>query len=159
MKFARRGMSFTTSWPASDLEMMEQSVDDYIGMEQFHAYYMTFSGHYKYDTSLNPMAKRNWDAVKDLEGYSNPVKAYLACNIELEKAMAYLMQRLEEQGIACQIHYPVATHLHKAYRDLGCKEGDFPVAEYNAAHELSLPMYYGMTDEQISYVIDVLNRF
>ena len=100
MKFARRGMSFTTSWPASDLEMMEQSVDDYIGMEQFHAYYMTFSGHYKYDTSLNPMAKRNWDAVKDLEGYSNPVKAYLACNIELEKAMAYLMQRLEEQGIA-----------------------------------------------------------
>ena len=100
MKFARRGMNFTTSWPASDLEMMEQSVDDYIGMEQFHAYYMTFSGHYKYDTSLNPMAKRNWDAVKDLEGYSNPVKAYLACNIELEKAMAYLMQRLEEAGVA-----------------------------------------------------------
>ena len=100
MKFARRGMNFTTSWPASDLEMMEQSVDDYIGMDQFHAYYMTFSGHYKYDTSLNPMAKRNWDAVKDLEGYSNPVKAYLACNIELEKAMAYLMQRLEEQGVA-----------------------------------------------------------
>lgn len=100
MKFARRGMNFTTSWPASDLEMMEQSVDDYIGMEQFHAYYMTFSGHYKYDTGLNPMAKRNWDAVKDLEGYSNPVKAYLACNIELEKAMAYLMQRLEEQGVA-----------------------------------------------------------
>ena len=100
MKFARRGMNFTTSWPASDLEMMEQSVDDYIGMEQFHAYYMTFSGHYKYDTGLNPMAKRNWDAVKDLEGYSNPVKAYLACNIELEKALAYLMQRLEEQGVA-----------------------------------------------------------
>ena len=100
MKFARRGMNFTTSWPASDLEMMEQSVDDYIGMEQFHAYYMTFSGHYKYDTGLNPMAKRNWDAVKDLEGYSNPVKAYLACNIELEKAMAYLMQRLEEAGVA-----------------------------------------------------------
>ncbi len=100
MKFARRGMTFTTSWPASDLEMMEQSVDDYIGMEQFHAYYMTFSGHYKYDTGLNPMAKRNWDAVKDLEGYSKAVKAYLACNIELEKAMAYLMQRLEEAGVA-----------------------------------------------------------
>jgi dTDP-4-amino-4,6-dideoxygalactose transaminase len=33
------------------------------------------------------------------------------------------------------------------------------VAEYNAAHELSLPLYYGMTDEQISYVIDVINRF
>ena len=66
---------------------------------------------------------------------------------------------LESHGIASQIHYPVATHLHKAYRDLGYKEGDFPVAEYNAAHELSLPLYYGMTEEQICYVIEVLNRF
>lgn len=100
MKFANSGMKFTTDWPSSDLEMMEQSVDDYIGMEQFHAYYMTFSGHYKYDKSLNPMVSRNWDTVKDLEGYSNAAKAYLSCNLELEKAMAYLMQRLEEQGIA-----------------------------------------------------------
>ena len=66
---------------------------------------------------------------------------------------------LEAEGISCQIHYPVATHLHKAYRDLGYAEGDFPVAEYNAAHELSLPLYYGMTDRQVSYVIDVINRF
>jgi dTDP-4-amino-4,6-dideoxygalactose transaminase len=70
-----------------------------------------------------------------------------------------LKKHLEANGVAWQIHYPVATHLHKAYRDLGYKEGDFPVAEYNAAHELSLPLYYGMTDQQISYVIDVLNRF
>ena len=47
----------------------------------------------------------------------------------------------------------------KQCRDLGYKEGDFPVAEYNAAHEVSLPLYYGMTDEQISYVIDSINRF
>ena len=47
MKFAKDGMKFTSSWPASDLEMMEQSVDDYIDLPQFHAYYMTFSGHYR----------------------------------------------------------------------------------------------------------------
>ena len=70
-----------------------------------------------------------------------------------------LKAHLEANGIAWQIHYPVATHLHKAYRDLGYKEGQFPVAEYNAAHELSLPLYYGMTAEQVSYVIDVVNRF
>ena len=70
-----------------------------------------------------------------------------------------LKKHLELNGVSWQIHYPVATHLHKAYRDLGYKEGDFPVAEYNAAHELSLPLFYGMTDEQISYVIDVVNRF
>ena len=99
MRFAKDGMSFTTTWPASDLEMMEQSVDDYIGQEQFHAYYMTFSGHYKYDTGTNEMAKRNYDAVKDLP-YDKTTKAYLSCNIELDKAVGYLMERLEQAGVA-----------------------------------------------------------
>lgn len=99
MKFARDGMIFSNNWPASDLEMMEQSVDDYIGQKQFHAYYMTFSGHYRYDTATNSIARNNWDLVKDLN-YSKATRAYLSCNIELEKAMAYLMQRLEEAGVA-----------------------------------------------------------
>ena len=100
MKFAGDGMTFTTNWPASDLEMMEQSVDDYIGKEPFHAYYMTFSGHYKYDTGTNEMAKRNWDQVKDLPYSSNAIKAYLSCNIEFDKAIGYLMERLEQAGVA-----------------------------------------------------------
>lgn len=99
MKFAGSGMSFTTGWPSSDLEMMEQSIPDYIHRRQFNAYYMTFSGHYKYDLN-NPMAIRNWDAVKDLEGYTQTEKCYLACNLELEKAMAYLMDQLEQAGVA-----------------------------------------------------------
>ena len=100
MKFAGDGMTFTTNWPASDLEMMEQSVDDYIGKEPFHAYYMTFSGHYKYDIGTNEMAKRNWDQVKDLPYSSNAIKAYLSCNIEFDKAIGYLMDRLEQAGVA-----------------------------------------------------------
>ena len=100
MKFAGDGMTFTTNWPASDLEMMEQSVDDYIGKEPFHAYYMTFSGHYKYDIGTNEMAKRNWDQVKDLPYSSNAIKAYLSCNIEFDKAISYLMERLEQAGVA-----------------------------------------------------------
>ena len=100
MKFAGDGMTFTTNWPASDLEMMEQSVEDYIGKEPFHAYYMTFSGHYKYDTGTNEMAKRNWDQVKDLPYSSNAIKAYLSCNIEFDKAIGYLMERLEQAGVA-----------------------------------------------------------
>lgn len=99
MRFAGDGMKFTTSWPASDLEMMEQSVDDYIGQEQFHAYYMTFSGHYKYDTGTNEIAKRNFAAVEDLP-YDKATKAYLSCNIELDKAVGYLMERLEQAGVA-----------------------------------------------------------
>lgn len=98
MKFANDGMVFTNSWPASDLEMMEQSVDDYIGMEQFHAYYMTFSGHYKYDDT-NAIVRKNWDTVYGLP-YSRKTRAYISCNLELEYAMAYLMQRLEEAAVA-----------------------------------------------------------
>lgn len=85
---------------------------DYINSgEPFHAYYMTFSGHYQYNWD-NAMSAKNRDAVKDLP-YSEPVKAYIACNLELEYALEYLMQRLEEAGVAdktCIVltndHYP-----------------------------------------------------
>ena len=98
-KFMGDGMRFTSAWPASDLEMMEQSVDDYINDDQFCTYYMTFSGHGNYTTD-NIMVYRNYRIVKNLvEGYlpSNAL-GYLACNYELEKAMEYLLQRLEEAG-------------------------------------------------------------
>lgn len=100
MQFAGDGMEFTTNWPASDLEMMEQSVNDYIGQKQFHAYYMTFSGHYKYEISSNKIAKKNWDLVKDLPYKSNAAKAYLSCHIELDRALEYLMTRLKQEGVA-----------------------------------------------------------
>jgi len=99
-KFMGSGMSFTSAWPSSDLEMMQQSVDDYINDEQFCAYYMTFSGHGPY-TSENVMYNRNISTVRSLLGDRNLTyigRGYLACNYELEKAMAYLVQRLEEAG-------------------------------------------------------------
>ena len=112
MKFAKAGMRFTSEWPSSDLEMMKQSVDDYINSgEQFHAYYMTFSGHLSYDRNNNPMAYRNWELVKHLP-YSNEAKAYLSCNIELDKALEYLLQRLEEAGIADQTAIVLAADHH-----------------------------------------------
>ena len=109
---ADSGLDIKIDWPSSDLEMMQASVDDYIGSETpFHAYYMTFSGHYQYNWD-NAMSAKNRDAVKDLP-YSEPVKAYIACNLELEYALEYLMQRLEEAGVAdktCIVltndHYP-----------------------------------------------------
>ena len=111
-KAADSGLAMKINWPSSDLEMMEASVDDYINSgEPFHAYYMTFSGHYQYNWD-NAMSAKNRDAVKDLP-YSEPVKAYIACNLELEYALEYLMQRLEEAGVAdktCIVltndHYP-----------------------------------------------------
>ena len=66
---------------------------------------------------------------------------------------------LNENGIGTLKHYPIPMHLQDAYSDLGLKEGDLPIAEEISKTVLSIPMYYGMTKEQISYVIDIINSF
>ncbi len=66
---------------------------------------------------------------------------------------------LNDSGIGTNKHYPIPMHMQECYKDLGYKEGDFPIAEKISATELSLPMYYGMTDEEIQYVIDKINEF
>ena len=86
-------------WPQSDLEMIQGTLPTYIDKEKFNIYYMTVSGHNGYTTGGNSMTARNWDLVKDLP-YSDEVKGYLAANLELEKALAYLVNELEEKGIA-----------------------------------------------------------
>jgi len=85
--------------PNSDLEMMEATIDEYMYDQPFHAYYMTVSGHLEYNFLGNAMAIRNKAAVADLT-LSDPCKAYIACNIELDKALAYTLERLNAAGIA-----------------------------------------------------------
>ena len=93
------GLDMTKTWPESDLEMIEKTSDEYIGTTPFHTYYMTVSGHLRYSFDGNSMASKNKELVKALP-YSNAVKAYLACNIEFDKAMEELITRLERAGIA-----------------------------------------------------------
>lgn len=50
-------------------------------------------------------------------------------------------------------------HLQDCYKNLGFHEGDYSIAEEICRTELSLPMYYGMTEEEIQYVIDKINEF
>lgn len=66
---------------------------------------------------------------------------------------------LNENGIGTLKHYPIPIHLQEAYSDLGLKEGDLPIAEEISKTVLSIPMNYGITEEQISYVIDKINSF
>lgn len=70
-----------------------------------------------------------------------------------------LIEYLNSYEIGTIIHYPIPPHLQKAYAYLGYKEGDFPIAEKYAKEVLSLPMYNGMLDEELDYVIDKLNKF
>lgn len=66
---------------------------------------------------------------------------------------------LEAQGIHTQIHYPISCHLAECYKDMGYKAGQIPQAEYYAAHELSLPIYVGLKDDEIQCIIDAINNF
>ena len=66
---------------------------------------------------------------------------------------------LNKNGIGTNKHYPTPMHLQGAYKDLGIRQGELPIAEKISASELSIPIYYGMTDAQIDYVIETLNAF
>ncbi|MCR5178027.1 MAG: LTA synthase family protein [Lachnospiraceae bacterium] len=99
-KFMGQGMTFSSPWPASDLEMMEQSVDDFIEEDRFHAYYMTFSGHGPFDET-NSMFRKNIDRVRELAGgrFENEYcLGYFCGEYELELALEYLTERLEDAG-------------------------------------------------------------
>ena len=66
---------------------------------------------------------------------------------------------LEENGIGINHHYPIPMHLQKCYKDLNIPNGALPIAEEISETEISLPMYYGMTDDEIRTVIDTINAF
>lgn len=72
-----------------------------------------------------------------------------------EKFQDYLL----EKGITTQAHYPIPPHLSDAYKYLGHKLEDFPITEDLAETVVSLPLYEGMTNEEIDYVIATINRY
>ena len=88
--------------------------------------------------------------------YANPVWHIFGVRC---KRRDELEKFLNDAGIGTNKHYPIPMHLQECYKDLGFKEGDFPVAEEISATELSIPLYYGMTDEEVQHVIDKVNEF
>lgn len=66
---------------------------------------------------------------------------------------------LKQKNIGTVKHYPVPMHLQKAYSELKLNMGDLPVAEKISNTIISLPMYYGMTDDEISYVCEAINNY
>ncbi|MGC3946002.1 MAG: DegT/DnrJ/EryC1/StrS family aminotransferase [Chryseolinea sp.] len=70
-----------------------------------------------------------------------------------------LQKHLTSKGIQTMIHYPVPAHLQKAYQDLGYKQGSFPIAERASEQILSLPLWIGMSDDQILKVAEETKRF
>ncbi|MBQ9853850.1 MAG: sulfatase-like hydrolase/transferase [Bacilli bacterium] len=100
-------------WPQSDVEMINATYKDYINSDKpFMTYYMTVSGHFYYTKSANSMVAKNYKYVKDLD-YSEEVKGYIATQIELDRALESLLDKLEEAGkldntviVLLADHYP-----------------------------------------------------
>ena len=74
---------------------------------------------------------------------------------EREKFQNYL----EQNEIKTIVHYPIPPHLAECYQSLGYKRGDFPITEKFSDEVVSLPMFNGMTREEIDFVIKVLNNY
>ena len=119
-------MEQPNQWPASDYNMMAATVPEYVGEDRFHVYYMTVSGHMYYSFAGNAMSKKNKELVEDLEMSEN-AKAYIACNIELDRAMEDLLKQLEKAGqlentVICLSadHYPYSMS-NQEYEELAGK--------------------------------------
>lgn len=78
--------------------------------------------------------------------------------IRTEKRDA-LQAYLQERGIGTLIHYPVPVHLQPAYREAGLGKGAFPVTETIASTCLSLPIWPGMTSDEVHYVATTIRSF
>ncbi len=117
----------------------------------------------KVNSERRKIANKYLDGIKNPEiilpfipNYAEPVWHIFAVRCQRR---AELEKYLNDAGIGTNKHYPIPMHLQKCYKDLGFKKGDFPIAEEISETELSIPMYYGMTDEEIRYVIDRMNDF
>ncbi|MDE6590255.1 MAG: LTA synthase family protein, partial [Oscillospiraceae bacterium] len=139
-------LAHPNTWPESDLEMMEATADSYINDyvnngKPFHAYYMTVSGHGYYTWAGNAMSRKHRDEVEArYPDLSETSQAYLACNMELDLALEYLVDKLEAAGIADDTlivmtadHYPylMVTEDGDFYNELrGFEDTDLLTSRY-----------------------------
>ena len=114
------GYEFTHTWPESDLEMIDQTTADFLTPEAdgsiapFHVYYLTVSGHMEYNFWDQAMSIKHRDEVADMN-VSETAQAYMAANIEFDRAVELLLTRLAEVGVLDNTviviagdHYPYA---------------------------------------------------
>ena len=100
----------------SDLECIEAVYNDFIDDDHFNMYLMSFSGHLPYNYDNQYICQKNREEAESLlsgKGYSDEAVAYVAAQMELDKALEYLMDKLEEAGkldntlfVVAPDHYP-----------------------------------------------------
>lgn len=116
-------------------------------------------------TALRQQIAAQYDsALRNVPGlvlpYSHPdathaYHLYVIRCVKRDELQAYL----NEKGIGTLIHYPVPPHLQEAYKSLGYRKGDFPIAEELAATSVSIPLWPGMTAEMVEYISAQIKLF
>ncbi|MDJ1174762.1 DegT/DnrJ/EryC1/StrS family aminotransferase [Roseofilum capinflatum] len=111
----------------------------------------------EYDRLLAPLAE---SGIVPITNFSDTGHVYHLYVIRLLEHCAInrdtLQEKLQSANIQTGIHYPVPCHLQPAYAHLGYHAGDFPEAEYLCESILSLPMFPGITSEQIQRVVEAI---
>lgn len=117
----------------------------------------------KINTNRNDIANKYLQNINNrlielpyVEPYNNHVWHIFAIRCKYRNK---LEKYLNNHKINTNKHYPIPIHLQKCYKDLNFNEGDFPIAEEISSTELSLPLFYGMSEQQINYVIEKINNF
>ena len=111
----------------------------------------------------NTIAKVYDDAFESIPQIKLPFRsdevfhAFHLYVIQIEDRLG-LFNYLRAHNIFAQIHY-IPVHLMPYYKKLGCKRGNFPIAEAYYDRCLSLPMFPFMTDEELDFVINKINDF
>ncbi|MEM7557149.1 MAG: DegT/DnrJ/EryC1/StrS family aminotransferase [Cyanobacteria bacterium P01_A01_bin.84] len=112
----------------------------------------------QYDAQLLPLASKGIIPIQNHSGEGHVYHLYVikiedSCPLEPQE----IQQKLAELGIQTGIHYPIPCHLQPGFTDLGYQSGDFPHTEELAQQILSLPMYPGLTLNQVQEVVAALS--
>ncbi len=163
------GLEVSETWPESDLEMMELTIAPALESgEPFHLYYMTISGHMYYTFEGNSMAAKNRDAVESLD-MSEEAKAYIACHIELDNAIGYILDELKAAGelentVICMSsdHYPYGLSEETLTEFHGSMPDEFelhrsPLIIWSG--DMEEPIYIDKVSSSVDILPTLLNLF
>lgn len=135
-------------------------------IDEFEAAYLNFALGYlkKWNSERLKVAQLYHLYLEEIEGIILPKIADGATTVNhLFVTRTHLRDELQNflksKGIGTMIHYPIPPHLQKAYQHLGYKKGDFPIAEELANTCLSLPLWLGLSEQQVEHIAKVIKNF
>lgn len=135
-------------------------------MDELQAAVLTFKLHYldAWNTRRREIAAQYLAALESIGDLMLPLSAKEAYHVYHIFAIRserrdQLKDYLQKNGVSTMIHYPLPPYRQEAFRNLALDPGQFPVAERISKTVLSLPVWPGLTDDQVTHICDLINRF